>query len=50
MTIGSFDWCGMAAWLPVPFTVMSKKVAPAIAGPGVTVTWPGSAFGSLCIP
>ena len=50
ITIGSFDWCGMAAWLPVPLTVMSKNEAPAMAGPGVTLTTPGAESGSLCIP
>ena len=33
---------GPAAWLPLPVTVMSKKFAPAIAGPGRTPTFPGA--------
>ncbi len=50
ITTGSRDWCGMAAWLPRPRTVMSKNDAPAIAAPLQIPNLPGALFGLLCIP
>ena len=46
----STEASGIAAWAPFPVTVMSKKLAPAIAGPGFTPTSPGAWNGELCRP
>ena len=50
MTIGSIVRCGIAAWPPLPVTVMVNSAVAAMIGPGRIANWPTGRPGMLCMP
>ena len=48
MTTGSTVRCGIAAWPPLPRTVITISSVAAITGPGRTAICPGGSPGQLC--